>query len=376
MGVAGGSPTPDPYAGVVGQEQVVTFLAASATQPAHAYLLVGPPGAGKVDLAMGFAANILCSRQDPGDHQRTCERVRQRGHADVVVFGAEGRPLATADVKSVLTEVHASPVEGDVKVVVLLEADNMGEVVVPRLLKTLEEPPDTVVFILTAEDVPPPLVTIASRCVRVDVPPLSTAEIHAALAGDPALSGIDPGRLELAAAGAHGDLRRARLLATDEGFAARLAAWADIPGELDGTGAAASRLAQGLVAMLDDVQGPVDAVLARETAEADAEAERHGRRRESRSDESARHRRLRRLLRLGELRAGLAVLARTYRDAATTGAISPAVAFGAVTDIDRVTRDLTQRSVRESLQLRALLWRLPALPRDIPARIGSGAPPG
>ena len=101
-----------------------------------------------------------------------------------------------------------------------------------RLLKTLEEPPASTVFIVLADQVPQELVTIASRCVRIDFSAIQPDVIEAMLVAD----GVDPAARPSAAASANGDLDRARVLASDPGLRARRDAFAGFPDRLDGTG--------------------------------------------------------------------------------------------------------------------------------------------
>ena len=131
-----------------------------------------------------------------------------------------------------------SPVEGDRKVLLLSDFHLVREAG-PALLKTIEEPPPSTVFVITAEFLPAELVTIASRCVVIEFRPLPQAAIVAALQAD----GVTE---ELAMSwprSPDGRLDRARLLAHDPEFAARRQAWQAVPGRLDGTGATAIAIA-------------------------------------------------------------------------------------------------------------------------------------
>ena len=127
----------------------------------------------------------------------------------------------------------------------------------PRcLLKTLEEPPETTVIIITGETVPRPFVTIASRCVQVQFKPLDVESIIEVLTAE----GVEPANATSVAEAAGGRLDRARLLARDPGFVERLHRWRTVPSRLDGTGARVAELADELVASADEplevVRGP------------------------------------------------------------------------------------------------------------------------
>lgn len=348
----------DPYRGVVGQTAAREFFARAADDPTNAYLLVGPRGSGKLALARAFAADVLSRGLDDDARARVVDLVLTTRFADCREFGAEGSRVRKQEVEPFQEECYRKPVDGQTKVVIGVGFDAITESAAVSLLKTIEEPGPSVIVVLLAEDVPPDLVTVASRCVRVNLLPLTNDEVRAGLAADPDLSDTAPEVLAAAADAAGGDLRRARVLATDERFGLRLAAWAGVPGRLDGTGAAVSSQVADLLAMIDDALAPLEALLKAETEEADAEQERYGTRRESRSEEDERHRRIIRRERNAEFRVGLGVLAGVYRDAAVAGTLPLADAVGAVSAIDQLAIEMI-RTPNMRLQLMALFRRLP-----------------
>jgi DNA polymerase-3 subunit delta' len=282
--------------------------------------------------------------------------------ADCRIFGAEGSRVRVEEVRPFLDECYRKPVEGDTKVVVGVGYDAITEPAAATLLKTVEEPGPSVVIVLLAEDVPDQLVTIASRCVRVNLLPLTAEEIRAGLADDPGIAGVDADIVDRAAGAAGGDLRRAKVLATDERFVLRLEAWAQVPGRLDGSGAAVVSCVVDLQSMIEESLEPLKAVLAAETVAADAEAETYGRRRETHKQEEDRHKRIVRRGVDAEYVTGLGILASVYRDAATSGAIPLARCVAAVEAIDRFALEMV-RSPNLRLQLQALFLDLPPLPR-------------
>jgi DNA polymerase-3 subunit delta' len=230
----------------------------------------------------------------------------------------------------------------------------------------VEEPPASTVFVLLADDVPPELVTVASRCVEVAFPPVPRSAVRAWLVG----RGVDPARAELAAEGAGGDLRRARLLAEDAGVAERLALWQSVPARLDGQGAVAAELARALLEAAESATSRLRAEHAAELAAAEVEAESRGERGlPGRRELVERHNREERRWRTDELRAGLAVLARAYRDRLATelgagpgpaGPVRPAEVRGyqaAVGLITETAAGLT-RNANETLLVESLLVRL------------------
>jgi DNA polymerase-3 subunit delta' len=350
------------YAGVVGQEQAVMALEAAAGRPVHAYLLVGPPGTGKSAAARSFSAALLCPAGGDGTCE-VCRRVAVGAHPDVVVVEREGAALSIDAAREIARLAARSPVEGDRKVLVLADFHLVREAG-PALLKTIEEPPASTVFVVLAEFVPPELVTIASRCVRIDFRPLRTAEVIAALVAD----GVDPVRATELAGAAEGRLDRARLLAADPEFERRRRSWQSVPMRVDGSGAVAARLADELVGLLDS---SVEPMRERHEAERRSLDERNARVSEvngkvSRGravaktgvkDIEDRHRRELRRQRTDELRSGLATLAAAYRDRAAGGGPGAAPALQAVGLIQALSVNLVYNP-GELLALQALMARL------------------
>lgn len=343
-------PTCDPYAEVVGQERAVAQLRAAAASPVHAYLVVGPAGAGQRELATSFAASLVCAQGGCGDCD-TCRRVLSRTHPDVIVRERAGPFITVDDAREIGRLASLSPVEGKRKVLVLVDFHLVRDAA-PALLKSIEEPPATTVFVVLAEQVPAELVTIASRCVRVEMAPLPTERIIEALVSE----GADPSTAEQAAASAEGRLDRARLLASDSGFMARRDAWRDAPARLDGTGGAVASLVDELMAGRETVLEPLERQQAAELSEADERARLYGERGGARRDLEARHRREQRRVRTDELRFGLATLATRYRDRLASGR-DTAACLHALEAIAEANEALAYNP-NEGLLLQALLVRL------------------
>jgi DNA polymerase-3 subunit delta' len=303
---------------LLGQEAAAAQLRAAATSPVHAYLFVGPDGVGKRAAARQFAAALLCPAAAGAEHDPGCEVCRRVGdgvHPDVLVYEREGARLSVGDAREITRLALRSPIEAARKVIVIPDLDLAAQIA-PALLKTLEEPPPGVVFVGLAEHVPPELVTIASRCVRIDFRPLPMGVIAAALGAE----GVEPNRAVEVAAAANGSMSRARLLAGDPGFVARRALWAGAPERLDGTGSAVAIVTTELLASIEELLAPLQARQAEELTELETRAERYGERGSGRKELLDRHKREQRRLRMDELRAGLATLAGVYRDRLTQGA--------------------------------------------------------
>lgn len=343
------------FADVVAQEGALAGLRAAVTAPVHAYLLVGPPGSGKRTAAAAFAAGLLCPRGGCGVCD-VCRRALAGLHPDVVVVERSGPSITVDQAREVRRLALRSPNEGSRKVLVLVDFHLVREAA-SVLLKVLEEPPASTVFVILAEQVPPELVTIASRCVRVDFGPLSDEQLAGALIAE----GVDPTAAGEVAAAAGGRLDRARLLANDPGFAARREAWQAVPGRLDGTGATVAVVAAGLSEVLGTAGvAALQARQAAEVAEVEDRVSRTGERGAGRKVLTERHKRELRRLRHDELRFGLATLAGAYGDALTSGRAEPGPCIDAVAAIQAAAEAMV-RNPTEALLLQDLLLRLPPL---------------
>lgn len=297
------------FADVVGQERAVAALRAAARSPVHAYLFVGQEGSGPRAALRGFAAALLCPDGGCGSCD-ACRRALAGTHPDLVVVERTGAAVDVDDARRLGALALRRPLEAARQVLVLTGA-HLAERAAPALLKTLEEPPASTVFVLLADDVPPELVTIASRCVEVAFPPVPSAVLAAWLEA----RGTDASHARLVAEGAAGDVERARLLAEDPGFAHRLALWRSVPSRLDGHGAVAGALARELLAETEAALGPLRARHAAELEVLEADAKAMGERgAPGRKEVLDRQHREERRWRTDELRTGLGVLARAYRD--------------------------------------------------------------
>ena len=190
-----------------------------------------------------------------------------------------------------------------------------------RLLKTVEEPPPSTVFVILADDVPIDLVTIASRCVRVDFHALPDHSSPRRSSSE----GVTHDTALASARAAAGNLDRARLLADDPAVATRTDAFAGLPRRLDGTGA--RRLPGGRRAARRSSTPPPTPLKERQAREAGRPGSTRwtqlGERGSGQRRLEERHKRELRRHRIDELKAGLAASAATYRDALVEGRRAP-----------------------------------------------------
>ncbi len=281
---------------IPGQPEAVRQLRAAIDRPVHAYLFVGPAGSGKQAAAFAFAACLLDD-----------ERAVRGAHADLVYVEREGASINVAQAREISRVAARSPLEGSRKVLVLDEFHLVDEAA-PALLKTIEEAPASTVFLILADSVPRELVTVASRCVRIDFSALTPAVISDVLCSE----GIEPERSQEAAAAAFGNLERARLLAVDDAVVARRNLWSTSPSVLDGSGATIARLADEIVAAIDHASEPLIERQKIERTRLEAKTNEKGVSGQALKNLDTRHKRELRRLRTDELRAGLATLAQAH----------------------------------------------------------------
>ena len=352
-------PVPELFDEIVDQPTAVRQLRAAARMPVHAYLFHGP-GPTTRTAARAFAAALLCPFGGCGQ----CEHCRQALagiHPDFVVVERTGASLSVEDARRLVGLSQRRPLEASRQVLVVADV-HLAVRSAPALLKTVEEPPASTVFVLLAEHLPPELTTLVSRSVVVRFPPVPAASVARWLEA----KGVEPRLAALVAEGSGGDPDRARLLAEDPGYSARHELWRSVPARLDGTGTVSGELARELLAAADSVVEPLRARHARELAALAEEAKAVGERAASgRKDLADRQAREERRWRTDELRAGLGVLARAYRDrlidasgSSSALGVAEGRASGAAVDLITEAARSLQRNPSETLLLEALFVRL------------------
>jgi DNA polymerase-3 subunit delta' len=277
-------------------------------------------------------------------------------HPDLHVFERIGPAIAAAQADEIVARASLSALEGPHQLLVLLDFELVRDDVGPKLLKTIEEPSPSTVFVVIATEVPAALVTIASRCVRVPFRRVPDREVGGLLAAE----GVEPERAASITAAANGNLRRARLLARDPEFTARSAAWFAAPAALDGTGATVVTTSAELIGTIDRAAAPLKARHAEEIAALDEEERLYGVRRGVRKPMADRHKREMRRLRTDEMRQGLSMLGARVRNDLLDGSLGPERAARAMMAIDAAGEALVHNS-NERLLLQSIL--LAASPR-------------
>ncbi len=151
---------------LTGQPRVQGFLrhAVEGGRVAHAYLFVGAPGSGKLEAAYALAQALLCENGGCGACD-ACVRVARHTHPDVHYFAPESATgYLISQTRELLEDVGLAPIRAKRKVYIIDRAEQMRANTANALLKTIEEPPSTVTFILLGTSTDLILPTIVSRC--------------------------------------------------------------------------------------------------------------------------------------------------------------------------------------------------------------------
>jgi len=201
---------------LTGQPDAIEALtAAASTQPGnasmtHSWLITGPPGSGRSNLAYAFAAALLS--REPADEEATLRQVAARSHPDLAVLSTERIIITIDEVRSLVAASQFSPSVGRYRVVVIEDADRMTERTSNLLLKALEEPPPRTVWLLCAPSEADLIPTIRSRVRSVRLRMPAVADVAALLEDR---DGVEPDIALVAAREAQSHIGMARRLALD-----------------------------------------------------------------------------------------------------------------------------------------------------------------
>lgn len=218
-----------------GQESVVAQLrrAAQSEQPTHAWLLTGPPGSGRSNAALAFAAALVCEQEQLAARGcgvcRACHTTLAGTNADVTFIATEKTTISIEEARGLVRKAYDSPSSSRWRVMIVGDADRMAERTTNVLLKAIEEPPPRTLWILCAPSPADVLVTIRSRCrtLTLRLPPVE--DVAALLVRR---DGIDPALALEAARAAQSHIGIARRLAKDAGARERRNATVALPMKL------------------------------------------------------------------------------------------------------------------------------------------------
>ncbi len=249
------------------QPRVRAFLqrAISEGRASHAYLFVGAPGSGKLDAAWALAQALVCAKGGCGACEE-CVRVARHTHPDVHSYAPESvTGYLIGQTRDLIDDVALAPIRGRAKVYIIDRAERLRPESANALLKTLEEPPEGVTFILLGTSTETILPTIVSRCQCVPFRMIAPAAAAEAVARE---TGAEPARCRMAAAVAGSPARAVEFLRSAPRQEARrvmLRALDALPhaDELDVLNAA-KELVGAVRAPLDEVKSVQKAVLDRD----------------------------------------------------------------------------------------------------------------
>ena len=171
---------PARFSEVVGQEYIVKTLvnAIRNNKIAHAYLFAGPRGTGKTSVAKLFAKAINCPnfKNEACDDCENCKAYLEGTHPDIIELDAASNN-GVDDIREIIEQVPYAPLLGKYKVYIIDEVHMLTTQAFNALLKTLEEPPAHVIFILATTDPQKVIPTVLSRCQRYNFSKISLYEI-------------------------------------------------------------------------------------------------------------------------------------------------------------------------------------------------------
>lgn len=199
---------------LAGQPEAVGQLASSVSNRDsgvhHAWLFTGPPGSGRSNLAVAFAAALTCEEKGCGEC-KSCRMVLTGTHPDVTVLSTERIQISIEEVRQLVTNSYLGSSMSKYRILIIEDADRMTERTSNVLLKALEEPPKNTIWMLCAPSEADLLPTIRSRVRRVALKVPSVAEVARLLVER---DSVEPKLAAAAAAEAQSHIGMARRLAT------------------------------------------------------------------------------------------------------------------------------------------------------------------
>lgn len=249
---------------LVGQQPTITALqrAVAGQGMTHAWLFTGPPGSGRSNAAIAFAAALECPQAGVGpdcpEACHACRTVLAGSHADVSVIRTQKLSIGVDEVRDLVRRASLSPMGDRWQILIVEDADRLTDQACNALLKAIEEPNGRTLWMLCAPTVEDVLPTIRSRCRLVTLSTPTVAEV----AGFLTAKGVAEPLASYAARASQGHIGRARALAFDEAVRTRRQEVVTIPARLSNLGRcmdAATRLATTAKEEADAITADLDA---------------------------------------------------------------------------------------------------------------------
>ncbi|WP_110180564.1 DNA polymerase III subunit delta' [Nocardioides solisilvae] len=252
---------------LVGQRHVVGTLgrAAGGDGMTHAWLFTGPPGSGRSNAALAFAAALQCDRAGCGDCH-ACRTTLGRTHADVTLVRTEKLSIGVDEVRDLVRRSALAPNGTRWQVMIVEDADRLTDQACNALLKAIEEPTARTVWLLCAPSAEDVLVTIRSRCRLVTLTTPHAADVTDFLVRT---EGVGEPLAAHAARASQGHIGRARALALDEETRNRRAEVVRLPARLTSLGSCMNAASNLLDVAKAEAEAQTTALDAREKAELD-----------------------------------------------------------------------------------------------------------
>ncbi len=267
--VSGPAPgTGSVWDGLVGQSAAIETLrrAVAGQGMTHAWLFTGPPGSGRSNAALAFAAALQCEQGGCG-HCLACTTALAGSHADVSVTRTDRAVIQVGGMRDLVLRSALAPVGHRWQVMVVEDADRLNDSSGNALLKAIEEPTARTVWLLCAPTVEDVLPTIRSRCRNVVLATPSTADVADFLVRR---NGVPDGIAAFAARASQGHIGRARALALDEKTRNRRHEVVSIPSGLTSLGACMNAAANLVDLAKDETEAITEATNDREKLELEA----------------------------------------------------------------------------------------------------------